>query len=161
MSKDIYDLVKQAFSENEISKLLEGYGNYYIHEEYMAPANVPTNWMKLVESGINPFLKDNPESVTPFQESLVKQVTSPIGLYCVLGFLDAYLSLKKIDNNSINLDLQQLYTMIKNHVTTVKPEAKKLHFHWMGDTDEKIWERICKYLMIIEEDHGLKLYKVL
>ncbi len=61
MAEDVYSLAAQAFDADAVPALLKGEEPYRVLPDRFLPANVPTDWDRLLRQGVLPCCAQSPE----------------------------------------------------------------------------------------------------
>jgi len=151
---DEEDEALHAYQHDALEDFLMGRYPYHIPEAYMAPSNVPTNWIKALK-GAAAVSVVQPDISARIEGALIKMTSSAEALYCALATLLDFLDIRRSLPSSLNLDARRILDAISPAIGLLEPEARRLHLDWMGPTTEVLWERVERTRDLLAKKHGL------
>ena len=156
---NVRELVKQANKRDKLMELLEGKGEYKYEVSEFIGANVPTDWARIIDSGIYEEYRINKdESLKEKMENAICKMCqgNEFEIYCATMVVFFQIMSEKRNEAPFNISLQ-LTPILKQALQSNKGKLE-LYKEWTGKQYENgAWGDIERVNSILNEDYGLTI----
>lgn len=161
MSGSTKALVDQALRRGELQDLLVGKEPYRLSRPYMAPTDMPTDWLRLVDEGLFPCYQatDKAKFVSDLEDAMLSLLDYPHGVYAVVSLLWAHLARESRGSAPYILPKQRLLNKISSNVRLMKSKLEQ-DKSWAGaQYPDGLYGEFSRIRNIVKEDYGIDLWR--
>lgn len=158
---EVLNSLKEAIKKNEFTYFLKGEKNYKVEVEHYVPANIPTDWAKILTDGIYEYYKQEEDEsiITILENGILDILNDNQGIYSAVNIFFSQMLKEKYKLAPFKINQKKILKQLNEKICE-KAEALKKDFRWMGE-DEKngLWDEIKRLNENLKEECGIDILK--
>ena len=153
-------LTQKAFERDEVADFLQGKNGYACPVNRFVPANVPTDFRHIIESGIYPYYNaEKSEIIVSKFKSAILELINGNAVQVWIAFFVTYIQIGEENKNKspFNLIRRDLTETLKNVLIRKEIELRACK-EWQGWNKENgLWQDIVRLNGILKKSYGVSV----
>jgi hypothetical protein len=157
--REVIELLEDAITRGELKELFRGENGYSLPTPYMSPAELPTDWDRILKEGFYELYSKNP----PFPIALLLEETiclvavDPKGVYCALNIFWIQLMNEQYGASPFVIQKESIVPFLREKIQLYRTEFQS-DKRWLGSIEiEGLWGEVLRICRDIEEQYRISL----